>query len=150
MDTNKIFIYFRFCALCVLSRVSPAFAPPQQPMLVMPADKHTRNACLLSNPSKHAARGVPDQDSFVVNNNESIPEREWTLGPQTGRQEQFRMIIPVPSGIDLSTPPLLGHHPMVTSLLDQSKVIIRLMKDGNGKRRFELGPIVTMSCHPMY
>ncbi|MBW0533691.1 hypothetical protein O181_073406 [Austropuccinia psidii MF-1] len=44
-------------------------------------------------------------------------------------------------------PPLLGHHPMVTSL-DWSKVIIRPMKDGNGKRTFELGPIVTMSCHP--
>ncbi|MBW0515712.1 hypothetical protein O181_055427 [Austropuccinia psidii MF-1] len=45
-------------------------------------------------------------------------------------------------------PPLLGHHPMVTSLLDQSKVIIRPMKDGDGKRTFELGPIVTLSCHP--
>ncbi|MBW0558515.1 hypothetical protein O181_098230, partial [Austropuccinia psidii MF-1] len=45
-------------------------------------------------------------------------------------------------------PPLLGHHPMVTSLLDCSKVIIRSMKDGEGKRTFELGPIVTMSCHP--
>ncbi|MBW0521631.1 hypothetical protein O181_061346 [Austropuccinia psidii MF-1] len=37
---------------------------------------------------------------------------------------------------------------MVTSLLDQREVIIRPMKDGNGKRTFELGPIVTMSCHP--
>ncbi|MBW0515688.1 hypothetical protein O181_055403 [Austropuccinia psidii MF-1] len=36
---------------------------------------------------------------------------------------------------------------MVTSLLDQSKVIIRPMKDGNGERTFKLGPIVTMSCH---
>ncbi|MBW0547813.1 hypothetical protein O181_087528, partial [Austropuccinia psidii MF-1] len=35
---------------------------------------------------------------------------------------------------------------MVTSLLNLSKVIIRPMKDGNGKRTFELGPIVTMSC----
>ncbi|MBW0592412.1 hypothetical protein O181_132127, partial [Austropuccinia psidii MF-1] len=48
------------------------------------------------------------------------------------------MISPVPSSIDLST-----HHPMVTSLLDLSKVIIRPMKDGNGKRTFELGLIVT-------
>ncbi|MBW0550517.1 hypothetical protein O181_090232 [Austropuccinia psidii MF-1] len=40
-------------------------------------------------------------------------------------------------------PPLLGHHPMVTSLLYQSKLIIRLMKDGYGKRTFELGLIVT-------
>ncbi|MBW0548162.1 hypothetical protein O181_087877 [Austropuccinia psidii MF-1] len=44
-------------------------------------------------------------------------------------------------------PPLLGHHPMVTSLLDLSEVIIWPMKDGNGERTFELGPIVTMSCH---
>ncbi|MBW0570896.1 hypothetical protein O181_110611 [Austropuccinia psidii MF-1] len=44
-------------------------------------------------------------------------------------------------------PPLLGHHLMVTSLLDWSKVIIRPMKDGNGERTFELVPIVTMSCH---
>ncbi|MBW0544910.1 hypothetical protein O181_084625 [Austropuccinia psidii MF-1] len=45
-------------------------------------------------------------------------------------------------------PPLLGHHPMVTSLLNRRKVIIWPMKDGNGKRTFEVGPIVTMSCHP--
>ncbi|MBW0518043.1 hypothetical protein O181_057758 [Austropuccinia psidii MF-1] len=37
---------------------------------------------------------------------------------------------------------------MVTSLLNLSKVIIQLMKDGNGKRTFGLGPIVTMSFHP--
>ncbi|MBW0537659.1 hypothetical protein O181_077374 [Austropuccinia psidii MF-1] len=53
---------------------------------------------------------------------------------------------PVPSSIDFSTP-LPGHHLMLTSLLDWSKGIIRPMKDGNGKRTFELGPIVTMSCH---
>ncbi|MBW0507205.1 hypothetical protein O181_046920 [Austropuccinia psidii MF-1] len=89
----------------------------------------------------------PCEDSFVVDNDESIPEREWTPETQTGLQEQFQTICPVPSSIDLSTP-LLGHHPMVTSHLDRSKVIIRPMKDGNGERTFELGPIVTMSCHP--
>ncbi|MBW0471312.1 hypothetical protein O181_011027 [Austropuccinia psidii MF-1] len=57
------------------------------------------------------------------------------------------MISPVSSSINLFTP-LLGHHPMVTSLLNQRKVIIPPMKDGNGKRTFALGPIVTMSCHP--
>ncbi|MBW0497647.1 hypothetical protein O181_037362 [Austropuccinia psidii MF-1] len=31
-------------------------------------------------------------------------------------------------------PPLLGHHPMVTSLLDQRKVIIRPMKDGDEQK----------------
>ncbi|MBW0502115.1 hypothetical protein O181_041830 [Austropuccinia psidii MF-1] len=40
---------------------------------------------------------------------------------------------PVPSSINLSTP-LLGHHLMITSLLDQREVIIPLMKDGDGKR----------------
>ncbi|MBW0472486.1 hypothetical protein O181_012201 [Austropuccinia psidii MF-1] len=34
-------------------------------MLVMLASKHTRNACLLCNPSDHAARGVPTQDALV-------------------------------------------------------------------------------------
>ncbi|MBW0548270.1 hypothetical protein O181_087985 [Austropuccinia psidii MF-1] len=37
---------------------------------------------------------------------------------------------------------------MVTSLSDRRKVIIQPMKDDNGKRIFELGSIVTMSCHP--
>ncbi|MBW0516581.1 hypothetical protein O181_056296 [Austropuccinia psidii MF-1] len=50
----------------------------------------------------------------------------------------------------ICSPPLLGHHTMVTSLFDWSEVIIPPMKDGNGKMTFELGPIVTMSCHPWY
>ncbi|MBW0479602.1 hypothetical protein O181_019317 [Austropuccinia psidii MF-1] len=104
------------------------------------------DACSLSDPSNQAAR-CRCEYSFVVSNDESIPKRELTPGPQTDRWEQFQTISPVPSNIDFSTP-LLGHHPMVTSPLDQSKVIIRLMKDGNGKRIFELGPIVIMSCHP--
>ncbi|MBW0493490.1 hypothetical protein O181_033205 [Austropuccinia psidii MF-1] len=58
------------------------------------------------------------------------------------------MIIPVPSSIDFSTPPLLAHHPMVISLLDCNKVIVGPMKDGNGKRTFKLGLIVTMCYHP--
>ncbi|MBW0461961.1 hypothetical protein O181_001676 [Austropuccinia psidii MF-1] len=49
--------------------------------------------------------------------------------PQTGRQECFQMISPIPSSIDFST-----HQPIFTSLLDWSKVIIQPMKDGNGKR----------------
>ncbi|MBW0587367.1 hypothetical protein O181_127082, partial [Austropuccinia psidii MF-1] len=88
----------------------------------------------------------PCEDSFVVNHDETISGDKWTLGPQAGRREQFRTISPVPSSINLSTP-LLGHHPMLTSLLDLSEVIIRPMKDGNGKRTFKLGPIVPMSCH---
>ncbi|MBW0570534.1 hypothetical protein O181_110249, partial [Austropuccinia psidii MF-1] len=45
------------------------------------------------------------EDSFVVDNYETISEREWTLGPQAGRRERFWTISPVPSIIDLSTPP---------------------------------------------
>ncbi|MBW0501176.1 hypothetical protein O181_040891 [Austropuccinia psidii MF-1] len=47
----------------------------------------------------------PCEDSFVVDDDESIPEPEWKPGPQTGRQEQFPMISPVPSSINLPTPP---------------------------------------------
>ncbi|MBW0591009.1 hypothetical protein O181_130724 [Austropuccinia psidii MF-1] len=47
----------------------------------------------------------PCKDSFVVDNDETISEREWTPGPQTGQRERFRTISPVPSSIDLSTPP---------------------------------------------
>ncbi|MBW0515908.1 hypothetical protein O181_055623 [Austropuccinia psidii MF-1] len=38
---------------------------------------------------------------------------------------QLSLFLPV----SICPPPLLGHHPMVTSLLDRSKVIIRPMKD---------------------
>ncbi|MBW0550188.1 hypothetical protein O181_089903 [Austropuccinia psidii MF-1] len=47
----------------------------------------------------------PCEDSFVVNDDETISEREWAPGPQAGRREQFQTISPVPSSIDLSTPP---------------------------------------------
>ncbi|MBW0551204.1 hypothetical protein O181_090919 [Austropuccinia psidii MF-1] len=60
-------------------------------------------------------------------------------GHQTGRREQFWTIHPGPSSIDLSS-----HHWMVNSLLNQSEVIIRSMKDGDDDRTFKLGPIVTM------
>ncbi|MBW0510941.1 hypothetical protein O181_050656 [Austropuccinia psidii MF-1] len=53
------------CALYARSGVSPASAPQQQTTLVLLADKHTRNARLLSEPSNHVARGVPDQDSLA-------------------------------------------------------------------------------------
>ncbi|MBW0554184.1 hypothetical protein O181_093899 [Austropuccinia psidii MF-1] len=79
------------------------------------------------------------EDSFVADNDESIPKREWTPGPQTARREQFWTVSPVPSSIDLLT-----QDPMVTSLLDRTEVIICPMKDGDGKRKFELGPIITM------
>ncbi|MBW0465579.1 hypothetical protein O181_005294 [Austropuccinia psidii MF-1] len=37
---------------------------------------------------------------------------------------------------------------MVTSILDQRKLIIQTKKDGNDKRTFKLGLIITISCHP--
>ncbi|MBW0583069.1 hypothetical protein O181_122784 [Austropuccinia psidii MF-1] len=47
----------------------------------------------------------PCEDSFVVNNDETISKRKWTPGPQAGQLERFRIISPVPSSINLSTPP---------------------------------------------
>ncbi|MBW0558068.1 hypothetical protein O181_097783, partial [Austropuccinia psidii MF-1] len=47
----------------------------------------------------------PCDDSFVLDDDETISERKWTPGPQAGRQERFRTISPVPSSINLSTPP---------------------------------------------
>ncbi|MBW0561340.1 hypothetical protein O181_101055, partial [Austropuccinia psidii MF-1] len=47
----------------------------------------------------------PREDSFLVDNDETISERKWTPGPQAGQRERFRTISPVPSSIDLSTPP---------------------------------------------
>ncbi|MBW0591188.1 hypothetical protein O181_130903 [Austropuccinia psidii MF-1] len=44
----------------------------------------------------------PCEYSFVVSNDEIIPKRELMPGPQIGRLEQFRMIIPVPSSIDFT------------------------------------------------
>ncbi|MBW0488863.1 hypothetical protein O181_028578 [Austropuccinia psidii MF-1] len=118
----------------------------------MLADKHTRNACLLSDPSNHVARGVPSQDAlartplwstmlkvFLSGNGHQDPKKSYG-----NNSRQLALFLPV----SICPPPLLGHHPMVTSLLDRSKVIIRPMKYGNGERTFKLGPIVTMSCHP--
>ncbi|MBW0561717.1 hypothetical protein O181_101432 [Austropuccinia psidii MF-1] len=47
----------------------------------------------------------PCKDSFVVSNDEAISQRKCTPGPQAGEQDQFWTISPVPSSIDLSTPP---------------------------------------------
>ncbi|MBW0466225.1 hypothetical protein O181_005940 [Austropuccinia psidii MF-1] len=47
----------------------------------------------------------PCEDSFVVDNDESIPEQEWTLRPQTGQHKQFPTFSLSPQSINLSTPP---------------------------------------------
>ncbi|MBW0473490.1 hypothetical protein O181_013205 [Austropuccinia psidii MF-1] len=47
----------------------------------------------------------PQEDSFVFDNDGSIPQQECTPGPQTGRQEHLRAISQVPSSIYFSNPP---------------------------------------------
>ncbi|MBW0461631.1 hypothetical protein O181_001346 [Austropuccinia psidii MF-1] len=98
----------------------------------MLSNKHTKNsACLLCNTSGHGARGVPAQDSGVRTPLFSLIMKAFpsTNGCCDPKQEDrnFWMISQVPSSINLST-----HHPMATSLLNQSEVIIPTMKDGNG------------------
>ncbi|MBW0550239.1 hypothetical protein O181_089954 [Austropuccinia psidii MF-1] len=112
-------------------------------MLVMLANKHTKNAFLLCDHSHHTARGVPAEDTLVVDNDESISELEWTPQLQAGRREGFWRISPVPSRINFFNP-----HPVVTSLCNRREVIFWLMKEGDGERTFNLGPNVTMSFHP--
>ncbi|MBW0582527.1 hypothetical protein O181_122242 [Austropuccinia psidii MF-1] len=117
----------------------------------MLADKHTRNVCLLSAPSDHASRGVLAQDSLARTPLWSTMMKPyWSTNghrdPKQANGNNSRQLALSPQ-VSICPPPLLGHHPMVTSLLERSKLIIRPMKDGNGKKTFELGPIVTMSCH---
>ncbi|MBW0582912.1 hypothetical protein O181_122627, partial [Austropuccinia psidii MF-1] len=120
-------------------------------MLVMLANKNTRNVCLLSASSDHNTRGVLAQDTLArtplwskmmkpypsANGHRDLKQADRNNSGQLALSPQA-LICP---------PPLLGHHLMVTSLLDLSEVIIRPMKDGDGKRTFKLWLIVTMSCH---
>ncbi|MBW0593413.1 hypothetical protein O181_133128, partial [Austropuccinia psidii MF-1] len=117
----------------------------------MHANKHTRNVHSLSAPSDHVARGVLTQDALARTSLWStmmkpFPSANGHRDPKQADGNDSGQLDLSPQ-VSICPPPLLGHHPMVTSLLDLSKVIIRLMKDGHGKRKFELGPIVTMSCH---
>ncbi|MBW0475743.1 hypothetical protein O181_015458 [Austropuccinia psidii MF-1] len=116
-------------------------------MLVILAYKHTRNAGSLSDPSDHAARGVPDQDALArtllwSTMMKAFPSGNGHRDPKQADRNNFGQLAQFPQVV-ICPPPLLGHHPMLTSLLDRNKVIIWPMKDGNGKRTFELGPIVT-------
>ncbi|MBW0554108.1 hypothetical protein O181_093823 [Austropuccinia psidii MF-1] len=94
-------------------------------MLVMLADKHTRNSCSLCNPSNHAARGVPAQDALPRTPLWLMMMKAFPSG--NGRWDPKQADRNNSGQLALST-----HHPMVTSLLDQSEVIIWPMKDGNG------------------
>ncbi|MBW0582328.1 hypothetical protein O181_122043 [Austropuccinia psidii MF-1] len=66
-----------------------------------------------------------------------LPDPKLADANNSGRLAQCPPVLICP-------PPLQGHHPMVTSLLDWREVIIRPMKHRNGKRKFKLGMIVTM------
>ncbi|MBW0580671.1 hypothetical protein O181_120386, partial [Austropuccinia psidii MF-1] len=117
----------------------------------MLADKHTGNVRSLSAPSDHKARGVLSQDaltrtplwSMMMKQNPSANGHRDLK--QAEGNDSGRLALSLQASI--CPPLLLGHHPMVTSLLDLSEVIIRRMKDGDGERKFELGLIFTMSCH---
>ncbi|MBW0478311.1 hypothetical protein O181_018026 [Austropuccinia psidii MF-1] len=102
-------------------------------MLVMLANKHTRNACSLSNPYDHAARGFPNQDALA-----RTPLWSTLMKAFPSRNE-----CQDPKQADGNDSGQLAQSP-------QSKVIIRLMKDGNGKRTFELGLIVTHGIQTPY
>ncbi|MBW0568427.1 hypothetical protein O181_108142 [Austropuccinia psidii MF-1] len=121
-------------------------------MLVILADKHTRNAPLLANPSGHVAREAPAQDALArtplwLTMKKVFPSRNGHRDPkQADRNDSGQLALSLP--VSICPPPLLGHHLMVTSLLDQTEVIIWPMNDGNGKRTSALGLIITMSCHP--
>ncbi|MBW0537047.1 hypothetical protein O181_076762 [Austropuccinia psidii MF-1] len=114
-------------------------------MLVMLANKHTRNVCLLSAPSDHMARGVLPQDALTrtplwSTMMKPYPSANGHWDPKQA-DGNYSGRLAVSPQVSICPPPLLGHHLMVTSLLGLSEVIIWLMKDGNGKTTFELGPI---------
>ncbi|MBW0518941.1 hypothetical protein O181_058656 [Austropuccinia psidii MF-1] len=116
-------------------------------MLAMLANKHTRNVCLLSAPSDHMARGVPAQDALArtplwLTMMKPYPSAKGHQDPKQADGNDSGQLALSPQ-VSICPPPLLGHHPMVTSLLDRTEVIIWPIKDGNGKRTFKLGPIVT-------
>ncbi|MBW0471803.1 hypothetical protein O181_011518 [Austropuccinia psidii MF-1] len=121
-------------------------------MLVMLADKHTRNCCLLSDPSDNRVRGVPTQDALARTTlwsmmMKAFPSRNGCWDAKKADGNASGQLAPFPQ-VSICPPPSKATNPMVTLLLNWSKVIIQPMKDGNGKRTFKLEPIVTMSCHP--
>ncbi|MBW0568394.1 hypothetical protein O181_108109 [Austropuccinia psidii MF-1] len=137
--------------LCALSRVSPAFVPHQQPTLVILANKHTTNAHSFSDPSNCAARGVPDQNALartpLWSTMKAFPSGNGSQDPKQADRNASGLLALCPQVL-ICPPPLRHHHPMVTPLLDRRKVIIQPMKDGDCKRRLELGTIITMYFQP--
>ncbi|MBW0586237.1 hypothetical protein O181_125952, partial [Austropuccinia psidii MF-1] len=101
----------------------------------MLANKHTRNVCLLSAPSDHEARGVLAQDALARTLLWPTMLKPY---PSANGHRDLKQADGNNSGRLALSPP-----PMVTSLLNLSKVIIQPMKDGNGERTLKIGPIVT-------
>ncbi|MBW0503449.1 hypothetical protein O181_043164 [Austropuccinia psidii MF-1] len=104
-------------------------------MLVMLANKHTESACLLCCHSDHTARGNPLEDTLMRTPLWSTMMKEFPSGngppdPKQADRNASRQLAPCPQ-VSIFPPPLLGNHPMVTSLLDWREVIILPMKDGN-------------------
>ncbi|MBW0511542.1 hypothetical protein O181_051257 [Austropuccinia psidii MF-1] len=98
------------------------------------------------------ASGVPEQDALPrtplwSTMMKAFPSGNGHWDPKQADRNNSGQLAQSPQVL-ICPPPLLGHHLMVTSLLNQSEVIIPPMKDGNGERTFELGPIVSLSCHP--
>ncbi|MBW0462884.1 hypothetical protein O181_002599 [Austropuccinia psidii MF-1] len=97
-------------------------------MLVILPDKHTRNACLLSDPSNHISRGVPDQEALVrtplwstmmkafpsgngrrdpkppvpSKQKQQNPQRKDSPIPSLPREQTLRQLTPGPSGTQWS------------------------------------------------
>ncbi|MBW0549542.1 hypothetical protein O181_089257 [Austropuccinia psidii MF-1] len=90
----------------------------------MLANKHTRNVCSLSAPSNHAARGVLAQDALArtplwSTMMKPYPSANGHRHPKQANGNDSGKLALSPQ-VSICPPPLLGHHPMVTSLLNLS------------------------------
>ncbi|MBW0548614.1 hypothetical protein O181_088329 [Austropuccinia psidii MF-1] len=79
----------------------------------------------------------------------AFPSRNGLPNPKLAAGNALGQLAPFPQ-VSICLPPLLGHHLMETSLLDWSKVIIQLMKDGDEQNpadpRQQDTPIPHMPC----
>ncbi|MBW0504274.1 hypothetical protein O181_043989 [Austropuccinia psidii MF-1] len=100
-------------------------------MLVMLANKPTKNACLLCDHSNHTARGNPVEDALMrtplwLKMMKEFPSGNGCRDPKQADRNASGQLAPCPQVL-ICPPPLLGHHPMVTSLLDRRELIIQQM-----------------------
>ncbi|MBW0493801.1 hypothetical protein O181_033516 [Austropuccinia psidii MF-1] len=75
----------------------------------MLANKHTINACLLSNPSNHVARGVPDQDTLMRTPlwsmiMKAFPTKNGLWDPKQEDRNNFRQLALSPQ-VSICPPP---------------------------------------------